>query len=87
LKNSTPVIILAGQLYLDEEKNTYLIVTKTKGEVISYQAPGFKGQLEVEVFLDRFLPVDPTDVSVDEISGLLEFCQPGIHARVGFIKD
>ena len=87
MKNSTPVIILAGQFYLDESKNSYLIVTKNKGEVISYAGPGFKGQLEVEVFLDRFLPVDPDDVSVDEILGLLEFCQPGVKAQVGFIKD
>jgi hypothetical protein len=87
MKSSKPVIILPGQLYLDEEKNAYLIVTKKHGEVVSYAGPGFRGMLEDDVFLNRFPPVDPEDVSAGELSGLLGLCPAGTTARVGFIKD
>ena len=84
---SKPVIILAGQMYYDEEKNDYLIVTKQMGDLTKYAGFGFRGQLETEVFLDRFQPVDPADVPADEVGELLSFCQPGTTAKVGFIKD
>lgn len=87
MQSTKPVIILPGQLFLDEEKNSYLIVTKRNGETVTYEGSGFKGMLEDEVFLDRFLPVDPADVSVDEIAGLLEMCPTGTSVKVGFIKD
>lgn len=80
-------IILSGQIYLDEEKNSYLIVVKKIGEVVSYTGHGFQGMLEDEVFLNRFLPVDPADISATELSELLSFCPSGTAARVGFIKD
>jgi hypothetical protein len=87
MKSTKPVIILPGQLYLDEEKNSYLVVTKRNGETVTYGGAGFKGMLEDEVFLDRFLPVDPADVSVDEVAGLIDLCPAGTSAKIGFIKD
>lgn len=87
VKSSKPVIILPGQLYLDEEKNRYLIVTKKHGEVVTYTGHGFRGMLEEEIFLNRFLPVDPVDVADEEINGLLDLCPPETSAKIGFIKD
>lgn len=87
MKSIKPVIILAGQVYLDDDKNSYLIVTRKHGEVVSYSGTGFKGMLEDEVFIDRFQPVDPVDVSVEELDALLDFCAPGTSVKVGFIKD
>lgn len=87
MKSTKPVIILPGQVYLDEEKNSYLIVQRRNGETVAYCGAGFKGMLEDEIFLDRFLPVDPVDVAENEIAELLDMCPPGTVARIGFIKD
>jgi hypothetical protein len=87
MQNHRSPIILAGQLYLDEEKNCYIIVTRNNGGSVSYAGPGFRGMLDDEIFIDRFPPVDPSDVSVDEISGLLSLCVPGTEVKVGFIRE
>lgn len=87
MKSTKPVIILPGQIYLDGEKNSYLIVTRKRGEVVSYVGYGFSGMLEDEVFVDRFQPVDPVDVEKEELDTLLAFCAVGTSAKVGFIKD
>jgi hypothetical protein len=80
-------ILLEGQLYYDEEKNEYLIITRNRGGVISYSGPGFRGQLDDEVFLDRFQPVDPADLDDGELNMLTAFCSPNTTAKVGFIKE
>ncbi len=80
-------ILLEGQLYYDEEKNEYLVITRNRGGVISYSGPGFRGQLEDEIFLDRFQPVDPADLNDGELDLLLSFCPANTNAKVGFIKE
>lgn len=87
MKSTKPVIILPGQIYFDDEKNEYLIVQRRKGETISYSGHGFKGMLEDEVFLERFQPVDPVDLSAGELQGLIDLCPAGTTAKVGFIAD
>jgi len=87
MKSTKPVIILTGQIYLDSDKNSYLVVTRKLGEVVSYAGCGFKGMLEDEVFIGRFQPVDPLDVEKQELDTLLAFCSTGTSAKVGFIKD
>ena len=91
--NHRAPIILAGQVYYDEEKNAYLVVTKKVGEVISYAGqayagcPGFRGKLEDEEFILKFQPVDPADLTQDERCELLAFCAPETTLKVGFIKE
>lgn len=80
-------IILQGQVYFDDPKNLYLVVTKRQGEMISYSGNGFKGILEDEEFIERFQPVDPVDLSADETEELLTLCPPGVSLKIGFIKE
>ena len=80
-------IILVGQLYLHDDLNEYLIVTKRKGDEVSYAGPGFRGCIEDEVFIDCFQPVDPVDVDADELASLIAMCPAGTKATTGFIKD
>lgn len=93
MQNHRAPIILAGQVYLDPEKNAYLVVTKKDGDVISYtgqpftDCPGFRGKLEDEEFITLFQPVDPADLSTDEVAELLSFCPPQTQLKVGFIKE
>lgn len=79
--------IQEGQIYLDELKNEYLIVTKTDRGRISYAGPGFNGIREDETFIEKFLPVDPADLEANEILQLLAFCQDGVTAKVGLIME
>lgn len=87
MKSSKPVIVLAGQVYFDDPKNAYLVVQRKVGEVVVYQGHGFRGMLEDEVFLDRFQPVDPADLTADEAEQLLSFCPEGTTLKIGFIND
>jgi hypothetical protein len=89
LNATKPLIILPGMLFLDEGKNSYLIVSGRNGETVTYVGQGFKGMMEDEIFIDRFLPVDPTDVSQAELDGLVALTHPArdITPRIGFIKD
>jgi hypothetical protein len=87
MNNQRAPMIHAGQLFLSEELNEYLIVTKSARGQISYAGAGFKGHSEDQTFIERFKPVDPIDVSVDEIAGLLSLCAPGTRASTGFISQ
>jgi len=59
-------IISVGQVYLHGDLNQYLVVTKSTGGDVQFRGIGFSGMNEAEVFLGRFLPVDPCDLSDDE---------------------
>lgn len=76
-------IILAGQLYLNDFLNEYLIVTNSYRGQIAYIGKGFKGNLEIETFLERFLPVNPVDVDSEELNFLVSLCPPGTKASTG----
>jgi hypothetical protein len=78
-------LILAGQIYLNEDLNEYLIVTANNRGQISYEGVGFKGQAEDLTFIACFQPVDPEDVDAKELLELLSFCLEETEARVGYI--
>jgi len=87
VKITKPIIIQVGQLYLHESNNAYIIITNNRGGLLSYAGPGFRGQLEQETFLELYPPVDPEDVSAEELAFLLQQCTTGTTAKVGFIQD
>ena len=78
-------LILAGQIYLSEDLDEYLIVTRNNRGQIYYEGDGFKGQSEDWTFIEKFKPVDPDDVDNDEITCLIEKCPCGTKAMVGYI--
>lgn len=80
----TPIIIL-GQVYLHSEYNEYIVVTKANRGNISYAGPDFKGMNEVELFLERFGPVNPVDLSVEEQSLLLDMTHGSTKLSVGWV--
>jgi hypothetical protein len=87
MKSSKPVIILAGQVFFDDGKNEYLVVKHKHGEVVTYSGHGFRGMLEEEVFLEKFQPVDPEDLTVAEADYLSSLCAEGTTLKIGFIND
>ncbi|MBT9137769.1 MAG: hypothetical protein DDT31_00308 [Syntrophomonadaceae bacterium] len=86
MKFANPVIILAGQVYYDAEKNEYLVVRKKSGEEVYYVGRGFCGMLEDCVFINKFQPVDPQDLTKQEADYLVGFCDSGTILKVGFIN-
>lgn len=87
MNQSRAPLILTGQVYLNEDLNEYLIVTKNNRGQVSYEGVGFTGQAEDEAFIDCFKPVDPTDVEPDELLELLSLCPAGTEPKVGYIMD
>lgn len=61
----TPIIV-PGQVYLHGGYNEYLVVTKVNRTDVGFSGPGFSGMNDSELFLERFGPVDPVDLSADE---------------------
>ena len=80
-------IILVGQIYLQEELNEYMIVTKNARGQVTYAGNGFVGHAEDQSFVERFNPVDPTDVDPIEVAQLLTLCPPNTKASTGYISD
>lgn len=78
-------IIVAGQLYLNEELNEYMIVTRSGRGQVFYAGAGFQGHSEDQTFIERFQPVDPTDVDQDEIASLLALCPSGTKVSTGYV--
>ncbi len=80
----TPIIVV-GQVYLHTEVNDYLVVTKsTRGE-ICFSGHGFSGRNEVERFLERFGPVDPSDLEEHEAQALLAHLAPNTKLSTGWV--
>lgn len=79
----TPIIV-QGQVYLHSGYNEYLVVTKVNRTDIGFKGPGFSGMNEAELFLERFGPVDPSDLSEDERVVLQELC-PGKTLSTGWV--
>lgn len=82
-----PPLILAGQVYLNDELNEYLIVTKSNRGQINYRGNGFCGQFEDHEFIEKFEPVNPVDIDEDELKDLLFMCPDGTEAKIGFIME
>lgn len=87
MNNQRAPIIQTGQLFLNEQLNEYLIVTKSIRGQISFAGKGFRGHSEDISFLERFKPVDPADVEPQELNSLLEFCPIGTRAMIGLITN
>lgn len=84
--NKSP-LILAGQVYLHQDLDEYLIVTRNNSGLVTYCGIGFKGSSDDFTFLDRFPPVDPEDVCPIELQCLLCLCPDGTTPKIGFIMD
>lgn len=82
-----PPLIVAGQLYLNDFINEYLIVTANNRGQISYAGIGFRGQAEDATFIERFQPVNPEDVDKMELATLLSFCPDDVEASTGYIPE
>lgn len=86
----TPIrtpLIHAGQVFLHEGLNEYIIVTKNDRGQIAYQGDGFRGNLEDYDFLEKFPAVDPADIDDVEVEFLLSYCPPGTEASIGYIGE
>jgi len=79
-------LIQIGQIYLNEELDEYLIVTRNNRGQIYYEGDGFSGQAEDWSFIERFPPVDPDDVDIEEIILLVGKCPCGTEAKVGYVE-
>lgn len=86
MSNRSP-LIQVGQLFLNENLNEYLIVTKNNRGQIFYEGPGFRGQAEDYAFIEKFPAVNPEDIDQEELGHLLFFCPPGTQASTGFVDE
>lgn len=80
----TPIVI-PGQVYL-HTCNEYIVVTRANKGEITFRGPGIAGVNEVEVFLNRFGPVNPEDLSGPEHSGLVNLLKTPVALTVGWVK-
>jgi hypothetical protein len=81
----TPIIVV-GQVYLHNSLNEYVVVTKSTRGDIQFKGPGFGGMNEVELFLERFGPVDPADLSPEETEQLHAILdKPGTQLSTGWV--
>jgi hypothetical protein len=81
----TPIII-PGQVYLHKQLNEYLVVTKATRGDIQFKGPGFGGMNEVELFLERFEPVDPADLEPAEALQLRDLVSSNVVLTVGWVQ-
>jgi succinate dehydrogenase flavin-adding protein (antitoxin of CptAB toxin-antitoxin module) len=79
-------IILAGQVYLHGELNQYLVVTKSNQGDIKFKGPGFTGVHDADIFLKRFGPVDPADLTATEKLELIALLDKPINLLVGWVR-
>jgi uncharacterized Fe-S cluster protein YjdI len=86
ISNRAPLIHV-GQLFLNENLNEYLIITRNHQGQVSYAGNGFRGSLEDYDFIEKFPAVDPDNVEAEELQYLLSQCPPGTVASVGFISE
>lgn len=81
----TPIII-PGQVYLHTQFNEYAVVTKATRGDIQFKGPGFGGMNEVQLFLQRFEPVDPADLDLEEEALLKGLLGSSVELSVGWVK-
>lgn len=85
----TPIIVV-GQVYLHNEMNEYAVVTKSVRQQVQYRGQTeagrvFSGMNEAEVFLERFGPVDPADLSQKEAEILTSLLESPMPLSVGWV--
>ncbi len=81
----TPIII-PGQVYLNDEINEYLVVTKTNRGDISFCGNGFSGRHDYERFLERFGPVNPEDLTSSEETQLKSCIEDTVKLSTGWVE-
>ena len=64
----------------------YQIVIKNNLGQITYSGVGFTGQSEDVLFIERFKPVNPSDIDNIELANLLSLCPAGTKASIGYIQ-
>lgn len=77
-------LILPGQVYLNEQLDEYIVVTRTNRGQIFFRGVGIHGSAEDQEFVDYYPPVDPEDltgIERGELEGLVE----GLELLVGFV--
>lgn len=80
----TPIIV-PGQVYLHTSLNEYAVVTKATRGDIQFKGNGFGGMNEVELFLERFGPVDPADLEEHEAAQLLKLLPENVKLSTGWV--
>lgn len=92
-------IITAGQVYLHPEANRYvdatgavrfageyLVVTRSNRGEIQFKGAGFSGMNELELFLERFGPVDVADLTPTEVEQLTALLgRPDVPLSTGWV--
>ncbi len=86
----TPIIV-PGQVYLHTELNEYAVVTRSVRQQVQYRGikagQVFSGMNEAEVFLERFGPVDPEDLTSEEAEVLTLLLPAPTALSVGWVVE
>jgi hypothetical protein len=80
----TPIIV-AGQVYLHPDLNEYLVVVKANQGEIKFKGRGISGVNDLEMFLERFGPVDPADLTTDEVQQLQGLLNSNVALSTGWV--
>ena len=85
----TPIIVV-GQVYLHNDLNEYAVVVKSTRQQIQYRGKTDSGQIfgglnEAEVFLERFGPVDPADLTKEEVATLTSLLDKPMPLSIGWV--
>jgi hypothetical protein len=80
-------IVLPGQVYLHSDVNEYVVVTKSNQGHIQFAGKGIIGVHDIELFLERFGPVDPTDLTSEEKTDLSVVLSQDTVLSTGYVKQ
>jgi len=85
---NSPLLLVAGQCYLHKEYNEYIILSKVNRGLVTFEGNGFRGVMDGYDFIEKFPPVDPTDIPFDEVQNLLNRCPETVEEAItGFITE
>lgn len=84
---SNIMIIVPGQVYLHTEVNEYIVVTKVNRDTVFFKGPGLSGHNYIEVFIKRFQPVNPEDLTNDEYVVLSQLLTTPTALSSGWVND
>ena len=77
-------VVVTGQIYLHNELNEYIVITRSDLDAVSFRGKGIAGFSGTDTFLARHQPVDPEDIEDWETAELLTFLPVGAVLRVGW---
>lgn len=81
------MIIAPGQVYLHAEVNEYIVVTKVNRDTIFFKGPGLSGHNYSDVFISRFQPVNPHDLTADEYQLLTDLLAVPVSLSSGWVCE